>query len=184
MLSLSLSLPSCCHRCCCCHVVVVVTAAVTAVVVAVATVVVVIASSLCRGRGRTMVGTATSPSARRLEARRAWGAAKEGYKREKENYSYVPRSRVAEGLRAVQSLRPSLLLDHGWALEGEDGHLRQQGGSRMGEHGELLSEIANEKRKIPNTRVHRQPMSRSMSVSVIARQRRRCGARRRVASGP
>jgi len=94
-----------------------------------------------------------------------------------------PSSRAAEGLHAVQSSWPSLLLDHGWALEGEDGHLHQQGGSRMGECGELLSEIANEKRKIPSTRLRTQLISRSTSLSVIARQRRRCGARRRVASG-
>jgi hypothetical protein len=62
-----------CHRCRC----------VIIVVVAVTTVVVVIASSLHCGRGRTMVGKAASPSARRLEAQRAQGAVKEGYKREK-----------------------------------------------------------------------------------------------------
>jgi len=71
----SLSLPLSCHRRRCHRVVI--------VVVAVTTVVVVIASSLHRGHGRTMVGKAVSPSARRLEARRARGAAKEGYKREK-----------------------------------------------------------------------------------------------------
>src|SRR5216683_269358 len=102
----------------------------------------------------------------------------------KKNYSYVPRSYAAKGLHAVQSSWPSLLLDHGWALEGEDGHLCQQGGLRMGEHSELLSEIANEKRKIPSTQVHRQPMFRSTSVSVITMQHRRCGAHQRVASGP
>jgi hypothetical protein len=98
-----------------------------------------------------MAGKAASPSARRLEARRARGAAKEGYKREKKNTRTYPSSRTAEGLRPVQSSRLSLSLDHGWALKGGDGHLRQQGGSRMGERGELLSEIANEKRKIPST---------------------------------
>ena len=67
------SLPLSCHRRRCRRVVIVV----------VTTVVVVIASSLHRGHGRTMVGKAASPSARRLEARRARGAAKEGYKREK-----------------------------------------------------------------------------------------------------
>jgi hypothetical protein len=44
----------------------------------------------------------------------------------------------------------------------------------MGERGEPLSEVANKKRKIPSTRVHTLPMSRLMSVSVIARQWRRC----------
>jgi hypothetical protein len=42
-----------------------------------------------------------------------------------------------------------LSLDCGRALEGEDGHLCKKGGSRMGEQGELLREIANEKKKIP-----------------------------------
>jgi hypothetical protein len=36
------------------------------------------------------------------------------------------------------------------ALEGEDEHLHQKAGLRMGEHGKPLSEIANEKRKIPH----------------------------------
>jgi hypothetical protein len=61
-------------------------------------------------------------------------------------------SRVVEGLcRAVQSLRLSLSFDHGWALEGEDGHLCQQGGSRTGVHGEPLSEITNEKKMYPSS---------------------------------
>jgi len=40
-------------------------------------------------------------------------------------------------------------LDHGRALEGEDGHLRKEGGLRMGEQDKPLREIANEKKKIP-----------------------------------
>jgi hypothetical protein len=72
---------------------------------------------------------------------------KGGYKQEKKN-SQVPSLCVAEGLCcAVQSLWPSLSLDHGWALKGEDGHLCQEGGLRIGERGELLSEIANEKKR-------------------------------------
>ena len=67
--------------------------------------------------------------------------------REKKNLQ-VSSSCAAEGLRhAVQLSQPSLSLDHGWALEGEDRHLRQQGGLRIGEHGEPLSEIANEKKR-------------------------------------
>jgi hypothetical protein len=68
----------------------------------------------------------------------------------KKNTRTYPTTRVAEGLRrAVQSSQLSLSLDRGRALEGEDGHLCKEGGSRMGEQGEPLREIANEKKKIP-----------------------------------
>ena len=54
--------------------------------------------------------------------------------RKKDTY---PSSHVAEGLHhAVPSSQPSLSLDHGWALEGEDGHPCQQGGLLLG-HGKV-----------------------------------------------
>jgi len=68
----------------------------------------------------------------------------------KKNTCTYPTTCAAKGLcYTVQSSRLSLLLDHGRALEGEDGHLHKKGGSRMGEWGEPLREIANEKKKIP-----------------------------------
>jgi hypothetical protein len=68
----------------------------------------------------------------------------------KKNTCIYPTTCAAKGLcHAVQSLQPSLSLDHGRALEGEDGHLHKEEGSRMEEQGELLREIANEKKKIP-----------------------------------
>ena len=94
------------------------------------------------------------------------------YKQEQKNNCTYPSSCVAKGLCcAVQLLQPLLLLDRGGALEREDRHLHQQGGSRIGEHGLPLNEIANEKKRYC-TQDYMQLMSRSMSVSVcmIARQ--------------
>jgi hypothetical protein len=164
---------SCCHCHCHCHVViaaitvvmvaavmvvvvatimvVVVIATVTAVVITITTVFVVFVLLLHHCYGQTMVGVATSPSARSLEERGEL---------QREVINENKKKILACTLVHVQLRDSATLSSHcgchcHWTVAGPWRERMctsvSKEGLRMGDYGELLSEIANEKKKKVHT---------------------------------